>query len=510
MVGEEEEAAPAKRKGKRVTDEEAKTMFAMSKGIGGEKMTLVAICQAMDRSEETVRKHIRRIEERMKGEQSAKADAYDNITNPQPPAASGEGGVPAEQAPSWDDEPPEPSVDLDELFEDTDDISPEEEHGLSKKLYRILLETKAVKDEDEAANIAKTYDLFPDYQNPHGSIEFLKGHDIKGNKATMISRLLFGWKQQQGAAAPGFNPGPVPPGGYGQPVPGQPWSPHYGPYPQHQQQWGGGPQQYPGYPGQPYPPPPYPPQPFQPQQKGPTKADVEKAIKDAVAENTAHWQKVHDAEQAEKKEGKLNATIGDLQAQIAELQANPPVAAQPGFETIIEPEFDNDGNLLRERHRVVKVEDAGLNQMRDEMNDLKQQMKDEREALSTDLKAAMASLSDAKTETVRTEMEGQVNLIKQKSEIFDTTQTRIDDINEKMWLKEKEVLQLEHAATGEQSEAMQVANMQKDLFTTGMQQMRLARQDLTRTLLVMSGKGKPPGAADVEQWNEEELNAFKQ
>lgn len=498
-------------KGRKVSKEEAAELHRCSK-----HMSMKALVELTGRSEDTIRKRINEIEAKMSGQIETKAAAFDHITGP---------ATPVRAAPSYDEEddydeapplsrglpppPPMEEFDLDDLFEEDELVDPSDEDALAKKLYILLLKKKAVKEEDDARDIVQTFRMYPDYHNPYGLVEFLKGHDVKERKANTVSRILFGWQSKAGQQVP-FNPGPVP--GYHPgtpPPPGAP--PGYQPY---QQPWGSGmvqPTQY----GQQYPyyqHPPPPPMPMPQGDKGITKGDLQQILEKRDKQLHEHYtgiiKDMEDKRKAEEKDNKLYGVIDSLRAEIEDLKMNPQTAPPGGsYVAVEEPEYDESGNIVRVRTSYEEKQDPNLNRLREETEALKNEIKEERKAMSTDLKEALNSLSKAKTETVRTEMEGQVKLLEQKAQIFDKTQERIDKINENLWQKEKEILQLEKKADGEMSETMQVANMQKDLFTTGLQQISAARKDFTSTLLLLAGKGKPAGA-NVEQWSEEELKMF--
>jgi hypothetical protein len=510
----------ADRKGKRATDDEKLEIYRL-KDAG---MPLQQILEITQRSEDSIRRYIREVDAAADAEVRTQAQAYQNMVNPPqrpsrepayhdddddddyeaPPSARRPGPPPPPEA-------PEIELDLDDLFDEDDLVDPTEDDALPKKLFVLLLQKKAVKEEEDARDIAQDFRMYPDYHNPHGLVEFLKGHDIKERKANLISRLLFGWQHQSQGQVP-FNPGPVPGWSPGMPQP-PPGSPGFN---QFQQPWGGGytgygvPGHQPTLPGQypfPWPAPPQPPS--IPQGKSITKDDVEQLVTKAVKERDDWWSKQFDDREAQKvaseKERQQQQVIEELKNEIREMKMNPPTSTPDGnYEAVETPVYDNEGNVVRVVTSYKRLEDPQMVKLQDDYKALKDDMKEERKQLTDTLNSLQTALSDAKTDQVRVQLEGQKDLITAKMDAAEKAQDRLDKLNERLHDEQMEKLELQYANTGELSESMQIANMQKDLFQTALTQAQGARRDLTNTLLIMSGKGRPANVAE-EQWSDEEL-----
>jgi len=415
----------ANRKGKRATDEEKEEIYRlMEAGV-----KLAKVMEITQRSEDSIRRYVREVDAAVNSAMRTQAAAYQNLTSPQPPPppptrpAVDEDGMIEDSPPASSrplpplPEPPEVELDLDDLFDEDELVDPTEEDALPKKLFVLLLQKKAVKEEDDARDIAQDYRMYPDYHNPHGTVEFLKGHDIKERKANLISRLLFGWQHQSQGRTP-FDPGPVPGWHPGMPTP-SPGSPGYNPF---QQQWGG----HPGYgaPGQPTMPGQYPfpwPQPPPPQPAGDskiTKKDIQDLVSKAVSERDTYWMDYMEKQEAKREKdldkAERRAELDELRAQnqrlenkMHEMETNPQTAPPDGnYETIEEPEHDEEGNLIRVKVTHRKLEDPVRKEIDAKYDTLLKEIKEERKEHKAELAAILEQKNNLEIEKLKVENEG--------------------------------------------------------------------------------------------------------
>lgn len=521
----------ANRKGKRATPDEKAEVYRCSR-----HMSMQDLRELTGRSEDSISKYINEIKAGDEARVQAQAEAYGHMVDPESPVHRSEPEYAEEEEdsegppPSRGRGPPQPPPidDLDDLFDDDDEIDPTEENALAKKLYVLLLEHDAVKgktDEDreyKAGVIAKTFNLFQEYQNPHGLVQHLLSNDVKGGqrKADSVSRILFGWfgggqpgqnQNQQGYGGGGVSP--VPPG-FNQPFQPTGYYPGYGPSPpppQYGQPTPYGPQQQ----MYPYPmPPPYPPAPTN-QKGGVTKEDVQKLLDKNIEKRDQFWQgeiqKRDEERDSLKKEDKLLATIGQMQAKIDDLVNNPPQQRPDGdYEELSEPVHDEEGNVLRVKRSYKKLDSTDPSAQRaiDRVQVIEDKMDAEREAQRTDIAMLTKEIDKSERERIAAEKDGQIDVVNAKYDHMDRLNTKIAEMNTKFHEKELELLEMKDKVDKGQSEELTVADKKIEMMEKGLAHMAGTRKDIVAALLTLSQGGKPKGA-NVDQWTEEELAQFE-
>jgi hypothetical protein len=520
----------ANRKGKRATPDEKAEVYRCSR-----HMSMQELRELTGRSEDSISKYINEIKAGVEATTAARAEAYGHLTSPDSPVQHAE--------PVYEDEdsegpppsrsralpPPPPIDDLDDLFDDDDEVDPTEENALAKKLYILLLEHDAVKgktDEDreyKAGVIAKTFNLFTEYQNPHGLVQHLMSNDVKGGerKATSISRILFGWfgqPGQPGQPQQGYGISPVPPGppGFNNPYQPQPTGYHPGYGPAHQP-YGHQPTQY-GPMAQMYPypqPPPYPPVPTN-QKGGITKEDVQKLLDKNIEKRDQFWQeeiRKRDEERAsQKKEEKLYGVIDELKAKIDHLEANPPQQPPQGdYEMVEEPvEWDEEGNptKIKTTYKTLSGTNPETERAMTRLQTIEDKLDQEREATRKDIERLTGEIDKADRERIAAEKDGQIEVEKAKYGYMEKLNKEISEMNAGLHEKELEVIELKNKAKGGQPDEVTVADKKIEMLDRSLTHMADTRKDIVNALLTLAQGGKPKGA-NVEQWSEDELAQFE-
>lgn len=517
----------ADRKGKRATPDEKAEVYRCSR-----HMSMQDLRELTGRSEDSISKYINEMKAGDEARVQAQAEAYGHMVDPESPVHRSEPEYAEEEEDSEGPPPrgrgppqPPPVDDLDDLFDDDDEIDPTEENALAKKLYVLLLEHDAVKgktDEDreyKAGVIAKTFNLFQEYQNPHGLVQHLLSNDVKGGqrKADSVSRILFGWfgggqpgqnQNQQGYGGGGVSP--VPPG-FNQPFQPTGYYPGYGPSPP---PYGQPPTPYGPQPQQMYPypmPPPYPPAPAANQKGGVTKEDVQKLLDKNIEKRDQFWQgeilKRDEERDSQKKEDKLLATIGEMQAKIDDLVSNPPQQPPQGdYEEVEEPVLDEEGNLLRIKRSYKKMDrtDPETTRTMARLQSVEDKLDQEREATRKDLERMTSEIDKAERERISAEKQGQIDVLNTKHEHMTALQEKMEETTEKFHKKEMELYEMKDKLSKGQTDEATVLDKQIELFDKGLAHMAGTRKDALNAILTLTQGGKPKGA-NVEQWTDEEL-----